>query len=176
VIDDLRRAAEIGDSDVRLAAEQPGAAPLMGSTLSLAVWIWPKLFVSHVGDSRCYLSRGGAIERLTTDHTVGERLRELDKNAAAHAPAFDHMLWNAIGGGTQGVLPEVKEIELEAGDIVVLATDGLTKHVSDERIAAALDPKQTAREMCRALVSQANAAGGSDNVAVVVARSFAQQS
>ena len=58
--------------------------------------------------------------------------------------------------------------------IVLLATDGLTKQVSDQRISELLDPKRTAREMCRALVNEANAIGGVDNVAVVIARSFAQ--
>ena len=73
-------------------------------------------------------------------------------------------------GGDVGLRPRVDKIGLEVGDRLLLCTDGLTHHVSDEALAVALASDVSARQTCRRLVAEANAAGGSDNVTVVVGR------
>ena len=80
------------------------------------------------------------------------------------------MLWNALGGGMEIVRPEAHRVDLVAGDIVLLCTDGLTAHVSDERIAEIVGQAGSAEAACRHLLQAANEGGGSDNVTVVVVR------
>ena len=164
---ELDHALAIGDSEVQSAGAQR-AMPGMGTTLTLAYVAFPRLYVSHVGDSRCYLFRAGGLSRLTTDHTLAEQLRQSGRPVAA--PQWDHVLWNALGGGEAGVKPEIHRISLEPGDAVMLCSDGLTKHVPDEAIASILNRMSDATNASRELVDAANAGGGSDNVTAVVAR------
>ncbi len=166
----LHRAIVEGDSEVKRAAKETGGKD-MGTTVTMAYLLWPQLYVAHVGDSRCYLLRDGTLRLLTTDHTLAERLRvnsnvELDEGSPWH-----HVLWNALGGGEHASLePEVHRHPLEEGDVVLLCSDGLTKHCSDDEIANALSRAGSAREACDRLVAMANAGGGSDNITVVVGR------
>ena len=100
----------------------------MGTTATLAYFLWPDLYVAHAGDSRCYLLRQSRLHQLTTDHTYADRLRagggpEVDADSPWH-----HMLWNALGGVRNSVLkPEIDRVQLEPWDTVLLCTDGLTK-------------------------------------------------
>ena len=80
------------------------------------------------------------------------------------------MLWNVLGGSSDEVWPDVYRDSLEAGDILLLATDGLTLEVPDERIASILTSTSTARESTAALLRAATDAGGRDNVTAVVVR------
>jgi protein phosphatase len=164
---ELDHALAIGDSEVQSAGVER-AMPGMGTTLTLAYVAFPRLYVSHVGDSRCYLFRNNALSRLTTDHTLAEQLRQSGRPAGVSQ--WDHVLWNALGGGEAGVKPEIHRVILEPGDAILLSSDGLTKHVPDETIAALLGQMSDATTACRQLVDAANAGGGSDNVTVVVAR------
>ena len=147
----------------------------MGTTLTTAYLFDERMTVVHVGDSRCYLWRAGAVSRLTTDHTVAERLHEdgaISASAAQRSP-FRNVLWNLVaskpdGGGSQ-LDPEVKTVPVARGDRILLCTDGLTKHVDDVRIAAILGTTDTPDAAAHGLVADALAGGGSDNVTVAVA-------
>ena len=148
-----------------------GASSRMGTTLTIAYVIWPRAFVVHVGDSRCYLLRDGAIEQLTTDQTIAQRLIEegaLDPGQAERS-RFAHVLWSSMGPGGSPE-PEVVWVELEPEDALVLCTDGLTTHVDDARIEKIVAYAKDSREACDLLIGEANEAGGSDNITVVVAR------
>lgn len=139
-----------------------------GTTLTIAYTLWPKLYVTHAGDSRLYLYRGGQLAQVTTDHTVGQALRA--QGALGDAPSrFDHILVNVVGGGGAQVNAEAHRLTLEPGDRVLLCSDGLTGHVPDEAIAAALAAHPTSASACDHLVEAAKADGGHDNVTVVVA-------
>jgi protein phosphatase len=81
-----------------------------------------------------------------------------------------HVLVKALGGSSAKGEADVYRVDLRFGDILLLCTDGLTKHVSSDDIAAVLDSGESAETCCRELVQRANAAGGSDNVTVVVGR------
>jgi protein phosphatase len=168
VRDQLTSALVIGDETVKHAAAGT-ATPAMGTTLTMALVLFPMLYVAHVGDTRCYLLRSGKLTRLTTDHTLAQKLA-----GAASAPVdpesqLNHVLWNSLGGSAEIPQPEMVKVDLELGDRLLLCSDGLTKHVSDEQIAAYLSAEEPNAARCARLVEHANAGGGSDNVTVVVA-------
>jgi protein phosphatase len=141
----------------------------MATTLTLAIGVWPSLFLLQVGDSRAYLLRGGALRQLTKDQTVAQDLVDqgVMRLSAAHRSPLAHVLSSAIGGETE---PQVDRIGLEPGDVVLLCSDGLTKHVTDDSIRDRLQAMTSARQVCEDLVAEALAGGGTDNVTVVVVR------
>lgn len=144
----------------------------MGTTLTMVYIVWPRMYVVHVGDSRCYLHRGGKLTQITHDHTLAElhqgTQRRMPAGRAGHG--LSHVLWNVIGGDDHQLVPEVHRATLQMGDAVLLCTDGLTRHVEDAELTGQLNARGTAEETCERLVAQANAAGGSDNITVVLAR------
>jgi len=144
----------------------------MGTTVTMAYIIWPKLYVVHAGDSRCYLHRDARLEQVTTDHTMAQKFVDAGELSAkaAEKSRWSHVLWNAVGGKSADLAPEVYKATLLPGDTVVLCSDGLSKHVADEALAAAIQADSTVEQVCRQLVTLAEKAGGSDNITVVVAR------
>lgn len=154
-----------------VAAAKGTKNPSMGTTLTAAFMRFPTLYVAHVGDSRGYLLRGDKLYQLTHDHTMAERLRtEIGARIDPDSP-WNHVLWNALGGGVEAELaPEVQRLDLEIGDSILLCSDGLTKHVEDESIARVLADAPNAQSASDTLVEAANAAGGTDNITVVIGR------
>ena len=157
---------------IQAVAEARAASPEVGGVLTMACVAWPWVYVIHVGNCRCYLQRGAALEQITTDHTLAQQL--VDSGVLpAHEAATSRLstvLWNALGGGLDDLRPEVYKARLHAGDTLLLCTDGLPKHVPDDDIRALLQVKEPARETCRQLVEAASRAGGTDNITVIVAR------
>jgi len=139
------------------------------TTLTLAMVVWPSAYIVHVGDSRAYHLRGETLRRLTRDQTVGEAMVEygMSKEKAEQAGLYN-VLASAIGA--RDMTPAVEFISLERGDVLLLCTDGLTKHVSDARIGDILVNAADAETGCQSLIDMALAAGGSDNVTAVVTR------
>jgi serine/threonine protein phosphatase PrpC len=159
----FRQALARCEAQVHAVAQQRGLVALkMATTLTTAVVIWPRLYVAHVGDSRCYLFRDGKLRRITRDHTVAAQL-------GAEDGPFKHVLSNAIGGADERLMVELHRVNLEHGDAVLLCTDGLTGHLSDENIAAQIAVGGGARFCCETLVAAAKQAGGKDNITAVVA-------
>lgn len=169
VLEDALRSCE---EQLRLLMESRPAAEGMGTTLTMAYVLWPRAYVVHVGDSRCYLWRDSRLRQITRDHTVAQSMVEQGtlSEEEAEGSQWSHVLWNAIGGTSGGVLPDGYRVELRIGDALLLCTDGLTRHVDDTTIARTLRECERAEDVCSRLVSEANRAGGSDNTTVVVAR------
>ena len=144
----------------------------MATTLTLAYFLRRELFVAHVGDSRCYLLRNNMLYRLTRDHTlVAEMVRRgmLKPEEAAHH-AYRHVVTNVVGGDDPGVQVEMHKMPLEAGDRVLLCSDGLTEMVPEAEILdLLLSDRRDPETVCRRLVDRANDKGGKDNITVVVA-------
>lgn len=164
----------LGRANARLLAEAAKRPELhgMGTTLTLAYRLNDMLFVAHVGDSRCYLLRNRLLYRLTRDHTLVEemvRRGALKPEEAAHHQ-WRHVVTNAVGGDSPEVTVEVHKVHLEAGDAVLLCSDGLTNMVPDEDIARTLQAEAEPERACKQLVAQANEQGGKDNITVIVAR------
>ena len=168
-LDDLKHALAYCQERVRAEGERVPGRRGMGTTLTMAYLIWPRLYVVHAGDSRCYLLRKGRLRQITRDHTVAQRLADEGALDDPETSRWSHVLWNVVGGDTDELLPEVYRADLELGDTLLLCTDGLTRHVHGEQLARLLGEDQPSAETCRRLVDAANAGGGSDNVTVVVA-------
>jgi serine/threonine protein phosphatase PrpC len=156
---------------------QRTAVTSMGTTVTLACVLGNTLNVLHAGDSRCYVLRGGKLHCLTTDHTLAQQLVEhrcLDSQTARHS-RLQHVLWNAITA-------DCPEFELQSvarkilpNDLLLLCSDGLTKHLSEDDIVSIATDEDSAEVITRRLVDTALAAGGTDNITVVVARYQSQQ-
>jgi protein phosphatase len=169
--DVLKAAMESCQESIETAAAAHPEQRGMGTTLTMAYILWPRLYVVHVGDSRCYLFRSPRFERITKDQTMAQRLVEQGVLAPEEAPQsrWSNVLWSCLGGHSRHLSVEVYRATLKAGDILLLCTDGLTRHLSDEDLVRLLQQRGSAEEMCQRLVAAANDAGGSDNVTVVVA-------
>lgn len=172
VVADFETALRLADARIlQEAADHPELAG-MGTVLTLALVTGWKMFVLHAGDSRCYLYHKGALQQLTNDHTVTRELvdRGLIKPAEVRHHQFRHVVTNGLGGGRGGVKVEVHRLDLEAGDVVLLSSDGLTDMLEDNAVAAILGAEGDSQSACERLVAEANRLGGRDNITVIVAR------
>ena len=157
------------DKALQSAAKVQPQLSGMGTTLTVCYTTGPELFILHAGDSRAYLYRGGALRRLTRDHTAAQKIID----AGMAEPESDtetsqrHVLTNWIGGGR--VEAEVAHHRLADGDRLLLCTDGLTDLVPEVEIAALLNAHSRPDDACRGLVDRALDYGGLDNVTVVLA-------
>jgi len=144
----------------------------MGTTMTLAFSLGADLFIAHVGDSRLYLLRQGALHKLTRDHTMAQQLMDagLGPPQGVGVERFQHILTQALGAEKVPFKPQVQHLLLADGDQLLLCTDGLTDMVNDAAIAAVLQEKLSATEACQALVDLALHHGGRDNVTVAVGR------
>jgi PPM family protein phosphatase len=164
------------DAGQKLIQRESAAIPAhrgMGTTLTLAYIYWPKMYVVHAGDSRCYMLGQGKFEQLTTDHTMAaltEKGRELVDQDAQLAKPMSHVLYSALGGNGDGLYPDVGRYDLAIGDAILLCTDGLTRHVASRTIREHLSSRDSAKTTCQKLVQLAIDGGGSDNITVVVAK------
>lgn len=138
------------------------------TTLTLIFTIWPRLHVVQVGDSRCYLLRKEKFYRLTRDQTMAERMIEegLVTREQAENSRLAHILTSAVGG--DDIVPVTTTITLRWGDVLLACSDGLTKHVTEDAIKDRLATMTSAEQVCRQLVDDALAGGGSDNITVLV--------
>ncbi len=158
-------AANAAVAGVRL---QLGGNP--GTTMVAAVIEGGRLTLAHAGDSRAYLLRDGEATQLTADHSVtGERVRAgiLDPETARHDPRRNYVTRALLGDPVE---PDVAEMALLSGDVVVLCTDGLWEPLTDGQIAGLAGGDVAPAEGSRRLVAAALAAGATDNVTAVVAR------
>lgn len=171
-LDPLDRVAAGNRAIREEVAREPGLDG-MGTTLTL-VTLSPEgtAWFAHVGDSRGYLLRDGELRQVTQDHTVAAEYVSLGQispdEAAAHPQR--HMLTRTLGL-TRFVNVDQNKVELEPGDRILLCSDGLTEMVPDSRIAEALTGS-TPEEVVWNLVDMANAAGGVDNISVIVAEAL----
>jgi protein phosphatase len=125
--------------------------------------------MAHVGDSRIYLMRGGALQQVTNDHSwVEEQVRAgvMTASAARQHP-WRNVVTRALSGGEDPEV-DVTDVALQPGDRMLLCSDGLSGVISHEEIAAALGDGDDLEGVCRTLIEAANAAGGPDNVTVLV--------
>lgn len=170
-IDHLQAAATRAHQRVLERARADAGLRGMATTLTLWIITWPWAYLLQVGDSRYYLYRGGTLQQVTRDQTIAQEL--IDKGvmtrAAAAGSPLTHVLSSALGG--EQTVPVVTRILAEWTDVHLLCSDGLTKHVSDERIAERLRTMTSARQACEALLQDALDGGGTDNISIVVARS-----
>ncbi len=145
----------------------------MGTTV-VGVLVLPqsgKVYVGHVGDSRCYRVRGGEIRQLTQDHSlVNEYLRAMPDLPPEQRDELPRNVITRALGMTEAVMVDLVADEAKADDVYVLCSDGLSGMVSDDEILSSVLRDDEPEVACRTLVALANDHGGEDNVTAVVVR------
>ena len=172
----LHGAAMEAHETVRADAIAQHDGDTVATTLTLGIVLWPWLYVVQVGDSRLYYFLRGTLRQISRDQTVAEDLVEkgLLSVTQASASPFKHVLSSAIGGDT--AVPVVTRVDVGArGGVLLVCSDGLTKHVSDAEIAEHLRTMDSSEQACRALVDLALERGGRDNITVAVARAVRRE-
>jgi protein phosphatase len=172
LLTDFRKALGHAHGRVRQEAADHPHLRGMGTTLTLAYSLNDDLFLAHVGDSRCYLLRNNSLYRLTQDHTLVEEMlrRGALKAEEAANHRWRHVITSTVGGDSTSVRVDVHRLHLEAGDVLLLCSDGLTEMIPSDQIAQILAGGDDPETTCRRLVQMANDAGGKDNITVVTAR------
>jgi protein phosphatase len=149
------------------AHEQAG----MGTTLTAAYLDDADLAIAHVGDSRAYIFRDGSLARLTQDHSLVEELvrrGKLTEEQAAEHPQRS-IITRALGIEND-VEVDTWTFPVRAGDVVLMCSDGLTSMIGEDQIATVLGSEPDLNRAGERLIAEANAAGGRDNITVVLFR------
>jgi serine/threonine protein phosphatase PrpC len=148
----------------------------MATTLTVYLGVWPRAYLLQVGDSRCYLLRRDELTQITRDQTMAQELIDLGvlTRAAAAVSRLAHTLSSSLGG--RQTAPVVTRFDMAWGHVVLLCSDGLTKHVSDERIRERLRSMTSAKQACEDLLQDALEGGGTDNITVIVGRPLPSES
>ena len=141
----------------------------MGTTVVVLIFRDEQPLCAHVGDSRLYRLRGSHLEQITDDHTwVGMALKKGEINAEqAKLHPWRHVLSQCLGREDLQHI-DIQEFEIRSGDRLLICSDGLTEEVGDEQIETALTNLNSCQETAQELIDAAKAAGGSDNITVVI--------
>lgn len=147
----------------------------MGTTLVAARFADGKFTIAHVGDSRIYLLRGGSLLQLTEDHSlVMEQVRRgILTMEEAKKSASQHIITRALGTDDSSP-PDLAEFPAEEGDILLLTTDGVLRHLEDDEIREILAGTKPLQAACDKLIESALAAGGEDNATSLLIRVTAE--
>jgi protein phosphatase len=169
-IETLQRAALRSHEAVLARAKEEAGGRSMATTLTLWMGVWPWYYLLQVGDSRYYLYREGVLTQVSRDQTIAEDLvdKGVFSRAVAEASRLSDVLSSAIGA--EEAVPVVTRMKADWGNVHLLCTDGLIKHVTDERIAEVLKTMTSARQACEQLLQEVLDAGGTDNVTIVIGR------
>lgn len=174
----LQSAAELANHRIYESQRATPEYTGMGSTLTALAFRNNHYFIAHVGDSRAYLLRDGNLDQLTEDHSYVWPLFEkgiLKKSELSTHPC-KNLITRAIGTHPQ-VSVDIREGSVQEEDVYLLCSDGLTDAVPDEGIREILSGRgKNADELGRTLIETANAAGGPDNITVVVVRLLSKKS
>ena len=152
------------------AKAEPGVRT-MATTLTVLMFVWPWYYLLQVGDSRYYLYRDGRLTQISRDQTLAQDLVDqgVFSRAVGARSQFANVLSSSIGG--EQTMPVVTRLRNSWHDVHLGCSDGLTKHVPDERIAERLAGMTSAKQVCEQLLQDALDGGGTDNITIVVGRS-----
>lgn len=143
----------------------------MATTLTVGFAVWPWLYVVQVGDSRCYFFSDGELRQITHDQTVAQALVDkgiMPADRLERSP-LKHVLSSAIGA--EEAVPEVTCVDVsERASMIIICSDGLTKHVTDAEIEERVRRMTSSEQVARELLELALARGGSDNITIIAAR------
>jgi protein phosphatase len=175
-IDRLEEAALRSHRRIRERAQTDTELRGMATTLTVFLGVWPWVYLLQVGDSRYYLYARGVLTQISRDQTMAQELVDqgVMTRTVAYASRWANVLSSSIGG--EQTAPVVTRIPNSWEYVHLLCSDGLTKHVSDERIAERLSQMTSAKQVCEALLQDALDDGGTDNVTIIVGRSVMQAS
>lgn len=143
----------------------------MGTTLVALVVAGNSAWVAHVGDSRCYRLRGGALEQITLDHSLVDeqvRMGSITVDEAARSP-LRNVITRAVGS-QKAISSDIAELSLVRGDVFLLCSDGLTRELECEQLQAILAGESDLPTACTRLIQAANDSGGRDNITCLLVR------
>ncbi len=166
----LEKAARSWHDAVRERAGSDPDTVGMATTLTLFIGVWPWSYLVQVGDSRYYTYANGVLKQISRDQTVAQALVDqgiMSQKLSLQSP-LSNVLASSIGGPQTA--PVIARIPNSWENVHLLCSDGLTKHVSDERIAQRLGAMESAQQVCEALLQDALDAGGTDNITILVGR------
>jgi serine/threonine protein phosphatase PrpC len=167
----LANAIQVANRSIYQAGQQENGRGGMGSTIVAALVRGNALAIAHVGDSRIYLMRQGAIQQLTQDHSlVMEQVRRgyitLEQ---AQQSEMQNIILRALGS-EEAVEPDIEDLVAVPGDVLLMTSDGLTRHVRDEEILQMVTGAADLNQACNALVQAAKDRGGDDNITCLLVR------
>ena len=170
---EVRRAMEIcvenANHSIFNAANSNPQYTGMGTTLVVGVFQDDRLMLGHIGDSRCYRLRGTEFQQITKDHSLLQE--QIDAGLITPEQALTSLNKNLVTralGVEDTVMLEVNEHRVEAGDVYVMCSDGLSDMVNDAVIAGIMSGISSLEQKARQLIVAANDAGGRDNISVVL--------
>jgi len=158
--------AAVEEAQKRIQHEAPGG----GTTLTAVLILGQQVTIAHVGDSRAYMVYpDGRLEAITRDHSLVKRLEELGHISQKEAANYPHrnVLYRALGQGEQ-LEPDIFTIPFPSGGLLMLCSDGLWGVISEQELLRIVREAPNLRLACQNLVAAANAAGGPDNISVVL--------
>ena len=167
----LANAIQLANRTIYRAGQEQNGRSGMGSTIVAAVVRGNSLAIAHVGDSRIYLVRHGVIQQLTQDHSlVMEQVRRgyitLEQ---AQKSEMQNIILRALGS-EEAVEADIEDLVAMPGDLLLMTSDGLTRHVPDEEILAIVQEPGTLEQACSRLVETAKQRGGDDNITCLLVR------
>lgn len=170
---EIRRALEIcvdnANRSVFNAAISNAQYSGMGTTLVVAVFQDAKVLLGHIGDSRCYRFRNGELTQVTKDHSLLQEQIDAGLLTLEQAATSSHknLVTRALGV-EDAVLLELNELAVEAGDLYLMCSDGLSDMANDAEIASVLESQTPVAQKADQLISLANEHGGRDNISVLL--------
>lgn len=169
----LASAIQLANHTIQEAGAANASQTGMGSTLTAVLVEGTQYSIAHVGDSRIYLLRPGAssIQQLTGDHSlVMEQVRRglITLEQVQHSD-LQNIILRALGC-EETVEPDLDDLEAAEGDVLLLTTDGLTRHLPDEQILEIVKAAPTLQQACHNLIQAAKNAGGQDNITCLLLR------
>ena len=167
----LGSAIQLANRTIFNAGKDQNGQGGMGSTIVAALLRGNSLSIAHVGDSRIYLIRHGAIQQLTQDHSlVMEQVRRgyitLEQ---AQKSEMQNIILRALGS-EESVEADIEDLLTLPGDLLLMTSDGLTRHLQDEEILAIVQGSGNLETACNELVETAKQRGGDDNITCLLVR------
>jgi len=170
VEEQLKAAIRQANRAILSYGEEHAAARGLGCTVTMAVVHDGYAYIANVGDSRTYLLRDGELKPVTKDHSLVAKLvetKQIDPDAVYTHPQRN-LIYQSLGAGHKNVDPDVFHEKLQAGDKLLLCSDGLWEMVRPPDLLKALTEQDDAQKICDNLINLANDNGGEDNISAVV--------
>jgi serine/threonine protein phosphatase PrpC len=171
----LRDAVEQSSEKIVEYGDEHKEARGLGSTITAALVIDGQAFIANVGDSRTYLLRNGKLSRITSDHSLVERL--VQSGQIKRDDVYDHpsrnLIYRSLGAGRAEVDVDIFTERLQPGDALLLCSDGLWEMVRDPQLANILTEVDDPTQTVDLLIQRANENGGEDNITAVLVRGIA---
>ena len=171
----LRNAIEQSSEKIVEYGDEHKEARGLGSTITAALVVEGQAFIANVGDSRTYLLRDGKLTRVTSDHSLVERLvqaGQIDREDVYDHPSRN-LIYRSLGAGRAEVDVDIFTERLQPGDALLLCSDGLWEMVRDLQLTNILTEVDDLNETVNLLIQRANENGGEDNISAVIVRGVA---